>query len=144
KAYNEDLSISRQNNNHEGIVRALNNLGIIMSQQGDYDDALQYYAEGIELAERMNDHKLVCILYSNIADSYKLKGSSTEAQRFYERCIELSGDLGFKWQIAESYRGLADIVPNKREHYLKQALTMFERLGASEDARSVRAMIEDG
>ncbi len=143
KAYNDDLAISRRTNNHEGIARALNNLGIIMTDRGKYDDALQYYAEGIELAERMKDHKLVCILYSNIADSYKLKGSLAEARRFYERCIELSEDLGFKWQIAESYRGLADIVPDKREHYLELALAMFERLGADEDAKCVRDMMKN-
>ena len=141
-AFQQDLKISRNQNDQEGITRALNNLGILHSQGGSYDEALQLYAEAIKIAGKNNDNKLVSTLYSNIADAYKHKGENKEAQRFYERCIELSEELGFTWQIAEAYRGMADVLPEVRDKYLKKALEVFESLGAKEDIKIVKNMMK--
>ncbi len=141
-SYEEDLAISRDRNDIEGIVRALNNLGILHCEAEDHDRALELYAEAMKLAERDEDHKLISILYSNIADSYKFKGDMSEARRFYERCIQLSEELGFKWQIAEAYRGMAEVIPEERDTYLEKALAIFQGLGAKEDIISVKKMME--
>ncbi len=141
-SYEEDLAISRDRNDLEGIVRALNNLGILHCEAEDHDRALELYAEAMKLAERDGDHKLVSILYSNIADSYKSKGNMAEARRFYERCVQLSEDLGFRWQIAEAYRGMAEVIPDERDTYLEKSLAIFQGLGAKEDIISVKKMMD--
>lgn len=139
-AYETDLFISEKTNDLQGLARALNNIGILDWQDGNNDDALEKYARALDSAERMSDKKLIAILYSNIADAYKSKGNNTEARRFYERCLALSEDLKFNWQVAEAYRGLADLVED-RDTYLNKALAIFERLGAKEDAKAVRVMM---
>jgi len=141
RAYGIDYEISIGANDHQGLARALNNLGILDWQAGEADSALEKYAKALDSAERISDKKLVAILYSNIADAYKAKGDKTEAVRFYERCLELAEDLKFNWQTAEAYRGLADLVED-RDEYLNKALGIFERLGAKEDAKTVRSMME--
>lgn len=140
-AYESDLKISEKEQDLHGLARALNNLGILDWQEERLDDALEKYARALESAERIPDKKLIAILYSNIADVYKSKGEKDEARRFYERCLELSEDLKFNWQMAEAYKGMAEIVDMDRDKYLNQSLQIFERLGAEEDAKSVRVMM---
>ncbi len=141
KSYEIDLEISQACKNKEGIARAQNNLGILDRETGDYGAALERYSTALEIAEKLNDKKLVAILYSNIGDVHKFKGENPEAKRYYERCLELAEDLKFNWQVAEAYRGLAQVSDNKQKH-LQRALAIFQRLGAEEDAKSVKEMME--
>jgi tetratricopeptide (TPR) repeat protein len=76
-----------------------------------------------------------------MGDVYRMMGNTPDARRYYERCLELAEDLKFNWQVAEAYRGLADVIPEKRADYLSRALNIFERLGAAEDAKAVRNMM---
>jgi len=141
-AYEIDLNISEKARDPEGQSRALNNLGILDWQEGNHDIALERYARALDLAENIPDKKLVAVLYSNIADAYKSKSETDDAGKYYLRCLELSEDLRFNWQVAEAHRGLADIdVENKTKH-LETALQIFDRLGAKEDAKIVKAMME--
>ncbi len=141
KAYEYDLTASRGENEPRGIARALNNLGILDWQTGNHADAMDKYAEALKLAERIHDLKLVAILYSNMGDVQRSLGRFADARRYYERCLALAEDLKFNWQIAEAYRGLAEITPESKRDYLSRALTIFERLGANDDAKTVREMI---
>lgn len=143
RAYETDLALSTELRNRAGIARALNNLGILDWLEKLPDEALEKHFGAIELAEEITDKKLVAIINSNIADCYKSKDDIPEAKRYYERCLELSEDLGFKWQLAEVYRSLSDVAPERREEYLDKALRMFEKLGAKEDVKLVRMMIDN-
>ncbi len=138
KSHESDLRISREQGDGRGIARALNNLGILDWQSSDYTKALEKYAQALACAEKLVDSRLVAILYSNMGDVHRSTGNPAEARRYYERCLELAEDLKFDWQIAEAYRGLAEVVPEKRQDYLSRALNIFERLGAAEDAKTVR------
>ncbi len=141
KSYESDYAISKEAKNQEGMARALNNMGILNWEAGKFDKALEMYASAMKLAENLNDHKLTTILYSNIADAYKSKEEPAEALRYYERCLSLSKELEFKWQVAETYRGMAELVDTKRDEYLRLALETFEKLGAKEDVKVVKAML---
>jgi tetratricopeptide (TPR) repeat protein/DNA-binding MarR family transcriptional regulator len=141
KFYETDLEISEAGKEQRGISRALNNLGILDWQAGDNSAALEKYARALKCAEKIADNRLIAILYSNMGDVHRTMGNVADARRYYERCLELAEDLKFNWQVAEAYRGLADVVPEKRSDYLSRALNIFERLGADEDAKSVREMM---
>ena len=141
KAHLGDLTISEGENDPAGMARALNNLGILDWQLGNHADAMERYARALKHAEKISDKKLVAILYSNMGDVQRTMGNPGEARRYYERCLELAEDLKFNWQVAEAYRGLAVVVPEKRRDYLSRALTIFERLGADDDAKTVREMM---
>ena len=136
-----DLEISQSNKDKEGIARAQNNLGILDRESGDYGTALERYSIALEIAGKLGDKKLIAILYSNIGDVHKFKGEPAEAKRYYERCLKLAEDLKFNWQVAEAYRGLAQVSDNK-EKYLQRALAIFQRLGAEEDVKSIKEMME--
>ena len=53
----------------------------------------------------------------------------------------MAEDLKFNWQVAEAYRGLAQVSDNKEKH-LQKALAIFQRLGAEEDVKSIKEMME--
>jgi tetratricopeptide (TPR) repeat protein/DNA-binding MarR family transcriptional regulator len=141
KSCETDLKISEAEKDMRGISRALNNLGILDWQAGDHTAALERYARALKCAEKISDNRLIAILYSNMGDVHRTMGNALDARRYYERCLELAEDLKFNWQVAEAYRGLADVMPEKRSDYLSRALNIFERLGAEEDAKTVREMI---
>jgi tetratricopeptide (TPR) repeat protein len=141
KSYETDLKISETGNDMRGISRALNNLGILDWQVGAHSAALEKYVRALKCAEKIADNRLIAILYSNMGDVHRTMGNAADARRYYERCLELAEDLKFNWQVAEAYRGLADVVPEKRDDYLSRALNIFERLGAEEDAKTVRGVI---
>ena len=141
EAHETDLAISTGAHDDEGIARALNNLGILDWESGDFGQALERYSPALEIAERLGDKKLVSILYSNIGDVLRSRGDVDEARRYYERCLELAEDLKFNWQIAEAHRGLAQVTEKKEKH-LQRALAIFKRLGAEEDVKSVKQMMD--
>jgi len=141
KSHEIDLEISETGKDKDGIARSLNNLGILDWESGNYGTALERYSVALELAEKLSDKKLVAILYSNIADIHRSKGELVEAKRYYERCLELAEDLKFNWQVAEAYRGLAQVTDDRQKH-LQRALAIFQRLGAEEDVKSVKDLMD--
>ena len=141
KSHDSDLRISEAGKDQRGISRALNNLGILDWLAGNHTTALEKYARALKCAEKIADNRLIAILYSNMGDVHRTMGNATDARRYYERCLELAEDLKFNWQVAEAYRGLADVMPEKRSDYLSRALNIFDRLGAEEDAKTVREAI---
>lgn len=140
-SHSADLGISEKAGDLRGISRALNNLGILDWQAGDNQAALEKYSRALVCAEKLADSRLVAILYSNMGDVHRSMGNPADAERYYGRCLALAEDLRFSWQIAEAYRGLAEVVPGRRRDYLSRALTIFERLGAEEDAKIVKGMM---
>ena len=142
EAHETDLEISNSGKDKSGIARALNNLGILDWESGDYGTALERYSRALELAEKLGDKKLVAILYSNIADVHRSKGENVEARRYYERCLELAEYMKFNWQVAEAYRGLAQVHGEKRTQYLQKSLAIFQQLGAEEDVKSIKEMMQ--
>ena len=141
KSHESDLSISTAENDRIGMARGLNNLGILDWESGNNTAAMEKYTKAMGIAQKKSDMRMVAILYSNMGDVQRSMGNPGEAKRYYERCLELAEDLKFNWQVAEAYRGLAEIVPEKRRDYLSRALTIFERLGADGDAKTVREMM---
>ncbi len=142
EAYEIDLRISEEAEDPQGLARSLNNIGILDWQENNPDTALERYARALDLAQRISDRKMVAVLYSNIADVYKSKGEKDEARKYYQRCLELAEDLRFNWQVAEAYRGMAQVVDGERSKYLRMAFSIFESLGAKEDAKTVKTMME--
>jgi tetratricopeptide (TPR) repeat protein len=141
KSHESDLSISTMENDRIGMARALNNLGILDWEAGNNTAAMEKYTKAMRFVQKKSDLRMVAILYSNMGDVQRTMGYAEDARRYYERCLELAEDLKFNWQVAEAYRGLAEIVPEKRRDYLSRALTIFERLGADSDAKTVREMM---
>jgi tetratricopeptide (TPR) repeat protein len=141
ESYARDLEISESEKDLRGISRALNNLGILDWEAGNNALVLEKYSRALSCAEKIKDSRLVAILYSNLGDVHRTMGNPGDAKRYYERCLALAEDLRFHWQIAEAYRGLAEVVPDKKRDYLSRALAIFERLGAAGDAKIVRGMI---
>jgi tetratricopeptide (TPR) repeat protein len=141
QSHERDLELSRTLESPRGISRALNNLGILDWQAGNHLAALDRYSEALRQAEIIPDRRLIAAIYSNIGDAHRALGRPEEARRYYERCLELAEDLKFNWQVAEACRGLAEVVTERRKHYLSRALSIFERLGAAGDAKTVREMM---
>lgn len=125
-----------------GVAGAVNNLGILRWQQGDVDGALELYAEALRASEDLGDERTVAILYNNIGEAYRRKGDAANATKFYGRSLALAEKLQFLWQMGEVHRNLGRVLgPKESSTHLRQALEIFERLGARPDTEEVRGLL---
>ena len=56
-------------NDHPSIEQTLNNIGLVYSKKGDYEEALEYYNQSLEMCRRMydqNDHPSIGKTLNNI------------------------------------------------------------------------------
>ncbi|HKZ64479.1 MAG TPA: tetratricopeptide repeat protein [Thermoplasmata archaeon] len=127
-----------------GVAGAINNLGILRWQRDDVDGALADYADALRLSEELGDYRTVAILYNNIGEAYRRKGEEANAAKFYDRSLTLSKKLGFQWQMGEVHRNLGRLLAgNRAVDHLRQALSIFENLGAVRDRDEVLRLLRE-
>jgi len=127
-----------------GVAGAINNLGILAWQRGEVDAGLSLYGEALRLSEELGDERTVAILYNNIGEVYRRKGDVPSAEKFYRRSLELAQKLQFLWQMGEVHRNLGRLLgPKESALHLRQALEIFERLGARPDVDEVKALLRE-
>lgn len=86
------------------IDAALNNIGIIYSETGEYAEALRYYKESLEL--RKNSIKkpdLTASSYNNIGIIYRKLGAYEKAAEFYQKAADI-------FRNENNQRGLASVL----------------------------------
>ena len=67
--------------NKEGMIYALNNLGLINSEKGNYKKALEYYEKTLPISKELN-------LHSNTIDNYKAVYEIYYKQNEYKKAID--------------------------------------------------------
>ena len=100
--------------NKEGF--ALNNIGIIYDQYGDYEMAMQYYIASLEILEKKNDKRAIATaknnigrLWSNLGDYEKAEKTYRESQRIFDEIEDENG-------VHSSLRLLAAVLSRQEKH----------------------------
>jgi len=111
------------------------NLGILSSIQGDYEDAFQHYNRALEAFRLACDEAGAAVAYHNIGLTGARRGELEEAERYFSACAARAARGG------EAYlEGLCELsraeVAHRRQQYsvslrrAEAALDTFERIGA--------------
>lgn len=82
KAFELSKSLSRNTG------RNLNNLGIIASKSGRFDEGIKYYLQAIEQYEKLGNKELIAQAQINIGESYHDKGNYPKAIEFTKQGTE--------------------------------------------------------
>lgn len=88
-----------------GIIKSYNNLGIIFSDIGDADRALEEYIQGIRFAELKEDSIGLIHLFNGVSNSYRESKDFEKAIYYINRSIEISAK---KNNVVDLQRGFSN------------------------------------
>lgn len=133
-----DDNIARSKNENQQSIfrklqfRALMELGIEYSLQGNNHLALQYYEKALNAASILDDASLLSECYGSMGILYKSRGDYVTALNFYEKALALAKKIGDpNWEAAcyvnagNVHRRTGNFV-KALDYYLK-ALEFFEQ-----------------
>jgi tetratricopeptide (TPR) repeat protein len=83
------LQIAEGISDKEGMARALNNLGIVYSEQKESQKAIAYFKRTKELAEELNYDDLLDIALTNLGSDYALLNKLDSARIYTQQAYEL-------------------------------------------------------
>jgi len=136
-AFQERLSL-RQADDPEGIgmVWALNDLGGVEKQIGDYVSAERHYREALRLAKKNNDHIDIAMGSVNLAALANEREDWPDAEEFARQALQLSEAIRHQELIAYSSFNLAKALARQARHhealpYALRAVGIYTRLNHS-------------
>lgn len=137
--YQDSLKTCKDNNDHQGLARAYNAVGVIHYRKGDWKEAMEHYNRGLKFAKAENDNLNCSKLYSNIALVHWQKGALKSAVEFIKKSLALSEELNDKQGIARAYNNLGIIY--WEQHELDNAINAYDKsLKLSETLGDVRTI----
>ncbi len=106
-------------------AKALNNLGLIDKEQGNYEAALTTYQKSKSIYKTLQDTPGLADLYHNIGTIHSKKDQYDKALHSYKRSLALDLQLGDSGAVAASYNNIG-IIYHKRGNYAK-ALSYYQQ-----------------
>jgi len=95
---------------------ALNKLGWIYREQGDYDRALDYYRKAQRIAEAAGDKGWIARGYNNLGVVYKDKNDYSQAIDFFEKCLKVAREIGLKGLVGAVNLNLGTVYSDLGEY----------------------------
>ena len=97
---------------HPQLAITLDNLALVYTAQGKYDEAEPLYHRALAIMEKAlrPEHPDVAICLNNLAHLYHARGNYGRAESFYQRALAMKGELPRQvcWQSI-----LAPLTPQK-------------------------------
>ena len=104
----------------EEIGLLFNNIGLVYSQQGDYDKALKWHEKALAIREKVLglEHPNTATSYNNIAAVYDNQGNYDKALKGYEKALAIQEKvLGLEHpDTANSYNNIATVYYNQGDY----------------------------
>ena len=122
------------------LSRALNGVGILAGEQGDFEAAAGFFEASLELARQLADHARIAAALANLGNLALFSGDLSRARLLYEESIEESvlGDASATELIVRENLGLVAL----DEGDLERAIVLLEEssaLAAREQDERTRA-----
>ena len=131
------LEIMEQHwDSREELAAASNNVGLALSEYGDYRRSLEYLNKALSIRERVlpPDHPALALSYNNVGIAYGSLGDHAKALEFKLKALEIfekvlppdHPDLAISYNnVGTTYGDLGD--REKELEYYRKALTIQER-----------------
>ncbi len=135
RCFNEALAVSEQAGDDALAARALNNLAMTATQEGDLALACALGEQSLRFAQRLEDERLVAALLNNVGSAYLSLGQYETARSYLEQSLHKNREQGVPGMVAMSLVNLGEIA-----HHLGDRATA--RLRYEEGLEMLRA-VED-
>ncbi|MGB7062844.1 MAG: protein kinase [Candidatus Zixiibacteriota bacterium] len=120
----ESLSIWQDVGDALGTAQALNNLGAVTQELGDYAKSRQYHEKSLAFRRQMGDRRAIAVSLHNLGELYLRLGNYAQARAAYEESLPLFREVGHIMGAADSLSSLGVVAENQGE--LDQARTYHE------------------
>ena len=125
----------------------LNDIGAIYQSAACSDEALVHHEKARLIADDIGDKSQQVIAVRNIADIYRCSGQHGEAFDHYYTALRLAREIGEPYEEGKILEGIAESTlstqqPAAARIVFRQALDIFEQLGAEPEAEAARIRIE--
>jgi tetratricopeptide (TPR) repeat protein len=116
------------------LKSALNRLGVVYENLGDFPVALRYHYKSVALAESLNDKTSFAATMNNLAATYYNLGRYSDALDCLFKCLNIAEESGRKEEQAPALANIATIQSQLGEYtvalgYEHEALMLYEQLG---------------
>lgn len=138
----ESIALAEKLNFKKGIADAFHVLGILNSNQGDYDKALKNYFDALKIREEIHDTNGIGASNNNIGLVLWNQGKLMDALKYYLTSLKIDEDSDDKDGMATSYNNIGIIYwtlgsYDKGLEYFIKAMKVYEHLGNKEGLAGV-------
>ncbi|MBD2158408.1 tetratricopeptide repeat protein [Leptolyngbya sp. FACHB-16] len=125
----------------QGEARTLTRLGLMSSNLGQYEQALNYYRQALTVSRELGDRLNEGIVLSNTALVYDDQGRYTEALDYYEQALTILREIGDRASEGTILNNMGRVHSNLGDasqalNYYQQALSISRETGNREDQGS--------
>jgi signal transduction histidine kinase len=136
KLYTYAGEVSKKIGYELGIGRAIQYTGIVLSDQGRFDESMEYYKDAIRLFERIGYKKGIAATLINMGNIHQLKAEYVEATNNYLDGIKLFEQISDTLNLIYSYTNLGGIFSDveqfdKSLSYYRLAFNLSKAIGDS-------------
>jgi tetratricopeptide (TPR) repeat protein len=98
----EALVEAKRRNDLEAQAGALNILGIVHADRGDFDEALKHIEESLSIRRELGDRQGIGTTLNDIAILYRRRGDYDRALEYVQQSLSMSRQVGDRHGIAKS------------------------------------------
>jgi len=136
---NKNLSNSARFFFHKAQGNALNVLGIVFNQRGDYSKAIDYYTKSFTSQEKIGNKKGMVNAINNAGFIYQKQGNFAKAVNHYAKGLNIAEEIGSKKGISDSYNNLG-LINYEQGDYFKAIDYYTKCLAIREEIEDKRGM----
>ena len=131
----EALSLSKKIKFKKGEALAIQYIGLVYYDHGNYAEAIKNLYNALKLQEEIGDKKGIADSNQFLGASFSEQNKWTEASNFWQESLRLHKELGDKFGVAQTYNGIGDVCMNQGniqealKKYL-EALNIYREPGA--------------
>jgi tetratricopeptide (TPR) repeat protein len=138
------LSIAEEQRRERVLAMALNGLGSLAADEGDFAEARQAKERSLAMIRSLGDHWVVALITGSLGRICSLAGDQASARKFLREFLIIARDLGNKWTMPYAVEALADICAQEKQsakavQLYAAALTQRKRLALPFSGRELAA-----
>jgi predicted ATPase len=128
----ESLLLSQKVADEETTAFAMNSLGNVVRDHGDFVEAKRLHSESLAIFQKLENKWGIALVLNNLGVNARSQGDFQEAVKFHEQSLQLFRELGDKRHIARCLINLGIIFERKRDYEAAHEL-LDESLGLSRE-----------
>jgi signal transduction histidine kinase len=117
ECYQKALKIRTEINDEEGLAWTYNNLGLLYSGQGDYQEAINNHTKSLLHRAETGNKAEISETYRKRGRVYQIMGDYPEALKNYLNGLKFANESGFIYGIEGSYRDIAGVYEKEGNNY---------------------------
>lgn len=103
----------------------LNNMAKVISNEGEIEQALQFYEQSLEIADYIGNTKIKSAIFTNMAWIIAQQGNSERALKLYQQSLEIKESLDDVRGKAGTLNDMASFIAEQGD--IKQALQLWQQ-----------------